>query len=57
MEAADQAFPQYGFARHKGYPTERHRRALRDHGPCPLHRRTFHGVCLQAELFPERATP
>jgi ribonuclease HII len=57
MEDADQAFPQYGFGRHKGYPTERHRRALLAHGPCPLHRRTFHGVWLQAELFPERAAP
>lgn len=34
----------YGFAQNKGYPTPTHRRALREHGPCPIHRRTFRGV-------------
>lgn len=34
-------YPQYGFARHKGYPTAIHRDALRRYGPCPEHRRTF----------------
>ena len=34
-------YPQYDFARHKGYPTAAHRRALAQWGPCPLHRRTF----------------
>ena len=34
-------FPQYGFDRHKGYPSARHREALRTHGPCPQHRRSF----------------
>ena len=34
-------FPQYGFDRHKGYGTRLHFRALRKHGPSPLHRRTF----------------
>jgi ribonuclease HII len=34
-------YPQYGFARHKGYATREHRDALRVHGPCPLHRRSF----------------
>lgn len=38
---ADALYPQYGFARHKGYPTREHREALRLHGPCPLHRRSF----------------
>ncbi len=38
----DRRFPEYGFARHKGYATVVHRRALTLHGPCVLHRRTFH---------------
>jgi ribonuclease HII len=52
MDEADRVFPQYGFARHKGYATEEHRGAIDKHGPCPLHRRTFHGVDGQVELFP-----
>jgi ribonuclease HII len=34
-------FPQYGFAAHKGYGTEQHMAALRKHGACPEHRRSF----------------
>ncbi|HOW75048.1 MAG TPA: ribonuclease HII [Candidatus Competibacteraceae bacterium] len=34
-------YPDYGFARHKGYPTLAHREALRRLGPCPEHRRSF----------------
>jgi ribonuclease HII len=34
-------YPNYGFARHKGYPTAAHRTALRRYGPCPEHRRSF----------------
>ncbi|HEY5381425.1 MAG TPA: ribonuclease HII [Acidobacteriaceae bacterium] len=37
----DTQFPQYGLASHKGYGTPEHRRALKEHGPCPLHRRSF----------------
>lgn len=37
----DQAFPQYGFAGHKGYGTAEHLAALRAHGACPQHRKTF----------------
>ena len=37
-------FPVYGFARHKGYSTPTHMRALADHGPCPEHRRSFANV-------------
>jgi ribonuclease HII len=51
MEAADRDYPEYGFGRHKGYPTPEHRAALGRHGPCPLHRRTFAGVWTQGELF------
>lgn len=42
---ADALYPHYGFARHKGYPTREHREALRIHGPCPLHRRSFRLGC------------
>ncbi len=41
MEALDAAFPVYGWARHKGYPTAAHYAALALHGPSPHHRRTF----------------
>lgn len=37
----DLEFPQYGFARHKGYPSPGHLAALRAHGPCPAHRRSY----------------
>ena len=40
----DQQFPDYGFARHKGYGSALHLRALQQHGPCPIHRLTFAGV-------------
>lgn len=42
--ALDQRYPAYGFAQHKGYPTAAHRAALRRHGPCPAHRRSFRPV-------------
>ena len=51
MLEADRQFPQYGFARHKGYATVDHLAALDRHGPSPLHRRTFAGVWRQGELF------
>jgi ribonuclease HII len=37
----DTLYPQYGLASHKGYATPEHRKALREHGPCALHRHTF----------------
>jgi ribonuclease HII len=37
----DQQYPQYGFARHKGYGTAEHLAALKEHGPCDQHRRSF----------------
>lgn len=37
----DRTFPQYGFARHKGYPTPQHIEALRRFGPSAIHRRSF----------------
>ena len=41
MVALHERFPDYGFARHKGYGTAEHRRALAALGPCPEHRLTF----------------
>ena len=41
MEQDDEQYPQYGFAVHKGYGTKRHYAALREYGPCPIHRQTF----------------
>ena len=41
MVALDKVYPEYGFARHKGYPTKAHYEALRKYGPCPIHRKTF----------------
>ncbi len=41
MRAFDAEYPHYGFARHKGYGTREHLEALRIHGPCPIHRRSF----------------
>jgi len=41
MVCYDGLYPQYGFARHKGYGTAEHLRALRRHGPCEIHRRSF----------------
>lgn len=44
MKAYDAEFPQYGFAAHKGYGCASHYDAIREHGPCPLHRMSFKGV-------------
>ena len=41
-----QAYPDYGFATHKGYPTPDHLQALREHGPAPVHRKSFGPVRL-----------
>jgi ribonuclease HII len=44
MERYDEYYPQFGFSRHKGYPTRAHKAAIRQFGSCPIHRRTFRGV-------------
>ncbi|MBI2936143.1 MAG: ribonuclease HII [Chloroflexi bacterium] len=41
MQEMDRAYPGYGFAQHKGYPTPAHLQQLRRLGPSPLHRRSF----------------
>jgi ribonuclease HII len=44
MDVLHQQFPQYGFDRHKGYPTKAHMAALTEYGPCPEHRRSYEPV-------------
>ena len=46
MVELDAQYPQYGFARNKGYGTAEHIAALKAYGPCPAHRRTFIGKIL-----------
>ena len=46
MQALDQAYPYYGFARHKGYGTAAHAAALAIHGPCAEHRKSFKPIAL-----------
>ena len=52
MTALHDRWPQYGFAVHKGYASPEHLAALREHGPCEIHRRTFEPV-LTMLLEPE----
>ena len=53
MCALHDRFPQYGFHQHKGYATAEHLDAVGRHGPCEIHRRSFHavGVFFQGNLF------
>ena len=44
MQKYDKQFPQYRFAKHKGYPTKEHKELVKKHGPCKIHRMTFAGV-------------
>ena len=44
MKEYHRIYPEYGFDRHKGYPTSAHRMAISEHGPSPIHRKTFRGV-------------
>jgi ribonuclease HII len=44
MRALHDLYPEYDFARHVGYGTRLHHEALRLHGPCPIHRKSFRGV-------------
>jgi ribonuclease HII len=50
-------FPHYGFDSHKGYATARHYEAIREHGPCPLHRMTFRGVASCLECVGDEQEP
>lgn len=51
MRKYDREFPEYGFARHKGYPTRAHLEALKKWGPCRIHRRSFTPVRAQRPLL------
>ena len=41
MVEYDSLYPEYGFAKHKGYGSKMHIEAIQEYGPCPIHRRTF----------------
>ncbi len=41
MRQWDEIYPQYGFVNHKGYGTAKHIQAIKEYGPCPIHRRSF----------------
>lgn len=45
MRSYHERFPEYGFHQNKGYGTKRHLQAIQRHGPCPIHRLSFKGVC------------
>ena len=57
MKDAHEEFPQYNFGKHKGYATQAHWEAIRDNGPCKLHRFWFPtenpnmSMFLQARIF------
>ncbi len=44
MRRYHKKYSQYGFDKHKGYPTKQHRKMLKKHGPCKIHRKTFKPV-------------
>ena len=44
MAQYHELYPQYNLNQHKGYPTKAHRQLIADHGPAPIHRKTFKGV-------------
>lgn len=50
MVEMHQRFPQYGFAQHKGYGTKLHLQALREHGPCEIHRMSYKPVQAALDL-------
>ncbi len=45
LQTLHRRWPQYNFAKHKGYGTKEHRQAIEKYGPCPLHRMTFAPLC------------
>ncbi|MCX7679914.1 MAG: ribonuclease HII [Spirochaetes bacterium] len=44
MEKLDACYPEYGFARHKGYATVAHKKKIFENGPCPIHRRSYEPI-------------
>ena len=58
MRELDLVHPEYGLASHKGYATPEHRRALKLHGPCALHRRSFAPVAAaDPEMLEDSLSP
>jgi ribonuclease HII len=53
MREMDLIFPEYGFAGHVGYGSKQHLEALKIHGPCKIHRKSFRGVLPETNLFTE----
>ncbi len=51
MKEYDNIYPQYGFSENKGYGTAKHIKALIEHGPCPIHRRSFIKGLLRGTRF------
>ena len=51
MREMDLIFPEYGFAGHVGYGSKQHLEALKIHGPCKIHRKSFRGVLPETNLF------
>ena len=51
MRALALEYPQYGWDRNFGYPTPEHIKALKEYGPTPYHRRSFHPKALEPSLF------
>jgi ribonuclease HII len=50
MDSYDTVYPEYGFKRHKGYPTKEHRVVLNRLGPSLIHRKTFYGVSRESRF-------
>jgi ribonuclease HII len=57
MQALDLEYPEYAFARHKGYGTALHLERLRTYGPCPIHRRSFAPVSQAAQFLQGNRPP
>lgn len=55
MVEAEETYPGYYFARHKGYPTKAHFERLNELGPCPIHRRSFAPVAQASMFFPAKS--
>ena len=55
MRRLDAVYPAFGFVSHVGYITPRHAAAVRERGPCAVHRRSFNALCYEPERPPEEA--
>jgi ribonuclease HII len=53
MRRYHEDYPEFGFDRHKGYPTRAHKAAIQAHGCSPIHRKSFKGVIAHAQPEPE----